>query len=211
MVEFLVNEAADADCTFVFAHGAGAAMDIPFMNHIADGLALSGIRVVRFEFEYMAARRSGGPRRPPPRIEKIEAEFRSAFDELGQDGPVFLGGKSMGGRVASLIGGDLFAAGRIGGVVCVGYPFHPQNKPEKLRTDHLQDAKAPLLICQGSRDPFGTMNEVAGYGLSETVDVFWLEDGDHDLKPRKRVTGLSQQDHLSAVCKTAAGWMKSRI
>ncbi|SFL10880.1 alpha/beta family hydrolase [Shimia haliotis] len=208
MVDFIIDGDRSANWTFVFAHGSGAAMDSVFMQEITDGLVAQGICVARFEFAYMAGRRRGGSKRPPPKMPVLEDEFRDALAELQPTGGVIIGGKSMGGRVASLIGGDLYASGAIHGVVCLGYPFHPQGKPEKLRTAHLEDLDVPTLICQGTRDPFGTSQEVSGYALSEKIEVAWFEDGDHDLKPRKRVTGMSHEAQLGAVCDRVTGWIK---
>lgn len=211
-IDFLINggEAADAP-TFLFAHGAGATMDAPFMMTVVQGLAARGIRVARFEFDYMAARRRGGAKRPPPKLDILQQEFRGAVAALSCDGALVIGGKSMGGRVASLIADDLFAAGVIDGLLCLGYPFHPKGKPEKLRTDHLACLPVPTLICQGTRDPFGTEEDVAGYALSEKIDLLWVKDGDHDLKPRKRVTGLNHAAQLERVCDAAAGWIRQRL
>jgi predicted alpha/beta-hydrolase family hydrolase len=97
---------------------------------------------------------------------------------------------------------DLFAEGRIAGLVCLGYPFHPPEKPAQLRTAHLMTLATPALICQGTRDPFGTRDEVAAYDLPERIRLLWLEDGDHDLKPRKSVSGFSAADHLATMAKT---------
>ncbi|MFW2541339.1 alpha/beta family hydrolase [Primorskyibacter sp. 2E107] len=198
-----------AGTTVLLAHGAGAAMDTPFMTGIAGALAAEGLRVVRFEFAYMAARRSGGSRRPPPKVHLLEDEFREAIAALDCDGPLIIGGKSMGGRVASLIAGDLHAPGQVQGLLCLGYPFHPTGKPETLRTAHLENMACPTLICQGTRDPFGTQAEVAGYVLAEQITVHWLNDGDHDFKPRKRVTGLTQEDHLKEAARVAAHWAQA--
>jgi uncharacterized protein len=112
----------------------------------------------------------------------------------------------MGGRVASMVADDLYAAGKIVGLLCLGYPFHPPGKPGQLRTRHLADLKTPTLICQGTRDPFGTREEVSGYELSERVEVFWLEDGDHDLKPRKRVSGVTAAEHLQTLAVAVSAW-----
>jgi len=185
----------DAGLTLVFAHGAGAAMDTPWMNTLAGLLGDRGIRVARFEFGYMASRRDG-KRRPPPRAETLIDEYTAVLDQI--EGPVLIGGKSMGGRVATMLADR---DDRVTGVACVGYPFHPPGKPEALRTAHLEVMRTPTLICQGERDPFGTPDEVAGYPLSPAVTVLWFVDGDHGLKPRKGVTGLSELDHLT----TAAG------
>ncbi|WP_412555632.1 alpha/beta family hydrolase [Shimia sp. MIT1388] len=209
-IEFLINEAGRSAPTFLFGHGAGATMEAPFMATVATGLARRGVRVARFEFAYMAARRSGGPKRPPPKVDLLQVEFREVVQALSCDGPLIIGGKSMGGRVASLVADELFAAGDICGLLCLGYPFHPQGKPEKLRTAHLAGLQTPTLICQGTRDPFGTDTEVAGYTLSEQIELAWADDGDHDLKPRKRVTGLSHEEQLERVCEVAATWIKAR-
>lgn len=210
-IDYLIDDVEGPRApTFLFAHGAGATMEAPFMEVVAEGLAMRGVRVVRFEFDYMAARRRGGPKRPPPKMDILQLEYRAAVAELTCHGPLVIGGKSMGGRVASLIADDLLAAGAIDGLLCLGYPFHPQGKPEKLRTAHLADLTVPTLICHGTRDPFGTEEEVAGYALSERVDLFWVADGDHDLKPRKRVTGLDHAAQLERVCDAAAAWIKAR-
>jgi uncharacterized protein len=165
------------------------------MNAMAAALAEAGFRVARFEFAYMAARREGS-RKPPPKAEFLCGEYLAAIDALALPGPLFIGGKSMGGRVASLVADRLHGEARIAGLICLGYPFHPPGKPQQLRTAHLEDLATPCLICQGTRDPFGTREEVAAYDLSPQVELFWLEDGDHDLKPRRKVTGLSHDDHL---------------
>jgi uncharacterized protein len=181
-------------------------MDTPTMTAAAKALADAGFRVARFEFDYMAARRQSPGRKPPPRAEKLCPEYLAAIDALGAKGPLIIGGKSMGGRVASMIADDLHAAGRIVGLLCLGYPFHPPGKPEQLRTAHLAKMKTPALIVQGTRDPFGSRAEVATYALSKTIKILWLEDGDHDLKPRKRVSGFSADDHLRTLAKKTAAW-----
>jgi len=209
-IEFLIDEAGPLAPTFLFGHGAGATMEAPFMATVATGLARRGVRVARFEFAYMAPRRRGGPKRPPPKVDLLQDEFRAVVQALPCAGPLFIGGKSMGGRVASLVADALFEAGDICGLLCLGYPFHPQGKPEKLRTAHLAELQTPSLICQGTRDPFGTDAEVARYALSEQIEMAWVQDGDHDLKPRKRVTGLSHEEQLEQVCDGAAAWIKAR-
>lgn len=133
-------------------------------------------------------------------------EYRDAVDQLRARGPLVIGGKSMGGRVASMVADELHAAGAIAGLLCLGYPFHPPGKPDQLRTAHLERLQTPALICQGARDPFGSREEVAGYALSDSLEIVWLEDGDHDLKPRKRVSGLSAADHLATVADAVVRW-----
>ena len=202
---FLFDGPEHAGQTILLAHGAGGAMDSPAMNALAAALAGSGMRVARFEFAYMAARRQG-QRKPPPRAETLQNEYRGAIDALACRGTLIIGGKSMGGRVASMVADDLFREGRIAGLLCIGYPFHPPQKPEKLRTAHLEHLQIPTLIAQGTRDPFGTREEVAGYRLSPKIEIAWFEDGDHDLKPRKKVSGLTAQDHLATLAQGVAAF-----
>lgn len=205
MPDFLFNGPADANATILLAHGAGAPMDSAWMNAFADRLAAKNIRVARFEFSYMASRRTGEGRKPPPRAETLLAEYRAAVEQLGPAAKLFIGGKSMGGRVASMVADALYADKKIAGLVCLGYPFHPPGSPEKLRTAHLEKLAAPTLICQGTRDPFGTKEEVAGYSLSPAISLFWLEDGDHDFKPRKGA-GVTAKGNLDAAVERVAAW-----
>src|SRR3954464_12872427 len=178
-MQLLIDGDPAASTTFLMAHGAGAAMDSAGMNALVGPLVSRGIRVVRFEFGYMAARRDG-VRRPPPRADTLVPEYQEAVAAVREAGPVgslLIGGKSMGGRVASMVADELADLGYIRGLVCLGYPFHPPEKPEQLRTAHLRELRVPTLICQGSRDPFGPRDEVADYELSPAIDVHWLEDG----------------------------------
>ena len=208
MTTFLKNGSSTPHATVVLAHGAGAPMDSPFMNAISEALAENGVSTWRFEFAYMAARRDG-QRKPPPRAERLMQPYRDILGEVESDAPVFIGGKSMGGRVASMIAEEAYKDGQIAGLVCLGYPFHPPAKPDALRTAHLGSMTAPMLICQGTRDPFGTEDQVKGYTLSDAITLAWLEDGDHDLKPRK-ASGLSHEQNLEAAARAIAEWMRTR-
>ena len=173
----------------VLAHGAGAPMDSPFLEYVAAGLATRGLRVVRFEFPYMQARREG--RRPPPDREPVLLDhWRAVLAELGGRPPV-IGGKSLGGRMASLLADEVGARG----LVCLGYPFHPPGKPQRLRVAHLGSLRTPTIVVQGTRDALGSREEVAGYRLSRSIRVHWIEDGDHSLKPRAR-SGRSERENL---------------
>lgn len=183
----------------VLAHGAGAPMDSPFMTFFAEGLAEAGYRVVRFEFPYMAARRRDGRNRPPDRANTLLDAWCSVIDRLGPERLV-IGGKSLGGRMASMV------ADRAGvrGLVCLGYPFHPPGKRDVVRTQHLQALRTPALILQGTRDPFGNREDVAGYDLSSAIRVHWLEDGDHGFAPRVASGRTAQQnlgEALNMVCR----------
>jgi len=205
---FLFDGPEDARVTILLAHGAGAPMDSALMNAAAKALAAAEFRVARFEFGYMAARR-GGERKPPPKAETVMPEYVSAIDDLGPtNGPLIIGGKSMGGRVASMIADAEFGARRIAGLLCLGYPFHPLGRPEQLRTKHLLTMKTPALICQGTRDEMGNRFEVGDYGLSDEIEVFWLEDGDHDLKPRKAISGFTTAGHLQSMAEKVREWVQ---
>lgn len=207
--QFLFDGPDDARITILLAHGAGAPMDSGSMNAMAKALAAGGLRVARFEFAYMAARRTGDGRKPPPKAERLLPEYVAAVDDLGPtNGPLIVGGKSMGGRVASMVADQLYEAGRIAGLLCLGYPFHPPAKPDQLRTAHLADLRCPTLICQGTRDQFGTRDEVVNYPLSKAIELHWFEDGDHDLKPRKSVSGFTSADHLRTVTEAIVEWTK---
>lgn len=203
---FLFDGPADASLTILLAHGAGAPMDSAAMTSAAQALAAVGLRVARFEFGYMAARRDSESRKPPPRAERLTLEYLAAVEALAAPERIVIGGKSMGGRVASMIADELFDAGKIVGLLCLGYPFHPPDKPTQLRTEHLVGLRTPTLIAQGTRDPFGTRDEVASYELSPAISLLWLEDGDHDLKPRKTISGFSAAAHLWTVGQTVSDW-----
>lgn len=206
MTDFLFDGPDAAPATVLLAHGAGAPMDSKSMDAAAKALVACGLRVARFEFGYMAARRSGA-RKPPPRADKLNPEYLEAVENLGADGPLIIGGKSMGGRVASMVADELFSEGQIAGLLCLGYPFHPPAKPTRPRTAHLADLRTPALICQGTRDEFGTREEVSGYDLAPGIELLWLEDGDHDLKPRKKISGFSADDHLKSMAQTVTDWI----
>jgi len=203
---FLFDGPEQAGMTILLAHGAGAPMDSASMTAAAKALGGAGFRVARFEFDYMAGRRTGAGRVPPPRAEKLNPQYVTAIDALAAKGPLIIGGKSMGGRVASMVADELFTAGRIHGLLCLGYPFHPPGKLDQPRTAHLAELKTPALIVQGTRDEFGTREQVSAYRLSSLIELLWLEDGDHDLKPRKSISGFSAADHLKTMAETVSAW-----
>lgn len=206
----IIYNGTNAAPLFVFAHGAGAPADSDFMETIATGLAVRGIRVARFNFAYMQQRIDNGTRRPPERAEKLLEQFTQLLADIDQ--PMVIGGKSMGGRMASLLAAQLAddAQSKIKGVVCLGFPFHPAGKPEKLRTAHFPFIKQKVLIIQGERDKLGTKEEVQSYGLPEDIKWLWLEDGDHDLKPRVK-SGFSHQGHLQKALDKMAQFIKDAL
>ena len=194
------NGPENASNQLLLAHGAGAGMDHEFMEAIATGLAQKGIRVIRFEFPYMQIRRTDGGKRPPDRMPKLLQAYAQQLSDTLALTPsttrLFVGGKSMGGRVASLLAAQQPLTSAIAGVICLGFPFHPPGKPERFRGEHLNGLQIPLLIAQGERDSFGSRAEIAGYSLSDTVQCRYLADGDHSLKPRKR-SGFTLEQNLS--------------
>jgi predicted alpha/beta-hydrolase family hydrolase len=203
MVELRRDGPLEARDCVVLAHGAGAGMDSAFMQAVAEGLALRGIGVLRFEFPYMRERRAGVGKRGPDRAEVLCACWKQVLEELGGASRYVIGGKSMGGRIASMIADEVGARG----VLCFGYPFHPTGKPKVLRTAHLAQLRTPTLIVQGTRDSMGSRDEVAGYALSEAIRVAWIEDGDHSLAPRKR-SGQSATEALASALDLAAAFVR---
>jgi len=199
--DYLTDGPKAATLTLALAHGAGAPMDSDWMNMLAAAVAKKGFHVVRFEFPYMAERRETGKKRPPNPARILEETWRAVIDDLGAD-KLVIGGKSMGGRIASMVADD---AG-VRGLVCLGYPFHPPGRPEKLRTEHLAALKTPTLICQGERDPFGTKDEVPGFTLSKKIKLHWAPDGDHGLKPRKK-SGHTEEENIAAAVDAIAAFM----
>ncbi|HBS41689.1 MAG TPA: alpha/beta hydrolase [Oceanospirillales bacterium] len=190
------------------AHGAGADASSEFMQDMGARIAALGVYVVRFDFPYMEKRREDGKRRPPDRLPKLLDAFREIITAL--DRPCVIGGKSMGGRVASVLGQAADRPGQVKGCACLGYPFHPPGKPESLRTEHLLSLNTPVLIAQGTRDAMGTQDEVAAMALDKALEFVWLADGNHDLKPRK-ASGFSHDEHLQTTAAAVAAFVQNAI
>jgi uncharacterized protein len=203
MVDFLFDGPEDGP-RVVLAHGAGAPMDSSSLNALAAGLAAEGLRVARFEFPYMRARRTEGRRPGPDREPVLLDTWRAAIAELGGAGSLVIGGRSMGGRMASMVADEAGARG----LVCLGYPFHPPGQPGRTRTAHLEHLRTPTLIVQGTRDPFGTPEDVAGYRLAPAIRIVWLEDGDHSFKPRA-ASGRTEKQNLQEAIAAVAGFVRS--
>ena len=195
----------EASATLILAHGAGAPMDSDWMNDMAGRLAGLGINVLRFEFPYMAQRRIDGGKRPPDPAPKLLECWREVYGlvRLHVAGVLAIGGKSMGGRMASLLADELGADA----LVCLGYPFYAVGKPEKPRVEHLVSLRTRTLIVQGERDALGNRDAVEAYDLSPNIEVFWLASGDHDLKPLK-VSGFTHSEHLASAVEKVAGFLR---
>lgn len=195
----------EASATLILAHGAGAPMDSEWMSDMAGRLAGLGVNVLRFEFPYMAQRRVDGVKRPPNPAPKLLERWREVFAVVRRHvaGVLAVGGKSMGGRMASLVADEL----GVDALVCLGYPFYAVGKPEKPRVEHLASLRTRALIVQGERDALGNREVVEGYSLAPGIEVFWLVAGDHDLKPLK-VSGFTHEQHLASAAQKVSEFLK---
>ena len=183
----LMNGPKDASLYIALAHGAGAPMDSIFMTVFSERLAAEGFRVMRFEFPYMVKRRNTGKKIPPDRATVLIKKWREIIT-MFEAKNLIIGGKSMGGRIASMVADEA----QVRGLVCLGYPFHGVGKsisPERI--DHLENLRTPSLFCQGTRDALGNKKDVNNCNLSKAIRLHWLEDGDHSFKPRK-TSGLTE-------------------
>jgi len=203
-MEYVENGPVNSKNRLILAHGAGAAMDSPFMDFFAEWLGNAGIHVVRFEFSYMQQRRLTGSKRPPDRQPKLLDCWRQVIEEFGLVDKLFIGGKSMGGRMASLIADEE----HVGGLVCLGYPFYAIGKKDKPRTEHLTALKTPTLIVQGARDSMGDFESVKQFSLSPEITIDWMADGDHSFKPRKS-SGRTEEQNWIQGCESVAKFILS--
>lgn len=194
-ISTIISTVAKPKALVVFAHGAGADKSHEFMEQVSLALNQRNINVLRFNFSYMDVRLAQGNRRPPDRMPKLLECFSTVIDELDSDLPVYIAGKSMGGRVAATLARDKTL--KFLGVMCLGYPFHPQKKPEKLRLAPLQETQMPILILQGTRDALGSQEEIEQYEFSEHCHCIFFTDGDHNLKPRIK-SGFTHAQHIQS-------------
>jgi hypothetical protein len=204
--ELVTYETASPSAALVLAHGAGAGQSSPFMTNFARGMAARGIATLTFDFPYMAARRKVPD--PAPVLEACWLGAIEATRQLMPKLPVFIGGKSMGGRIASQV-----AAGPhppIAGLVFLGYPLHPPGKPAQRRDAHLPRVAEPMLFVQGSRDAFGTAEEIRGLLPRLTrAALHEVAGGDHSLKPGSR--RIDPQNVMAAVMDLVADWMGAAL
>ena len=199
-------DSGGAAAVLILAHGAGAPMDSEFMADMATRLADQGVSVLRFEFPYMAQRRLDGRRRPPnPQAQLLDC-WREVYARVRAhvSGRLAIGGKSMGGRMASLVADEL----QVDALICLGYPFYATGKPQKPRVAHLAELATPTLIVQGERDALGNRETVASYSLSAAIDLLWLATANHDLKPLKSA-GVSQEQCLAQAARQIAARVRA--
>ncbi len=186
------------------AHGAGAPMDSDWMNDLTESLVKREIQVIRFEFPYMQERRDTGKKRPPNPQKILLDCWREVYQQVNKkSSTIYIGGKSMGGRMASLIADELKPLGLIG----LGFPFHAPGKDPGSRIDHLLALKTKSLIIQGTRDSMGTKEDCLSYSLSKKIKFCWLEDGDHSWKPRKS-SGHSLREHIEVAADAIDKFMR---
>ncbi|MDP5137649.1 alpha/beta hydrolase [Rheinheimera baltica] len=190
LTEFIIDKALAPKACLLLSHGAGAGANSEFMQQLAKQLTLNNIEVWRFNFTYMQRFIASGKRSLPDKIPQLLQQFCAAIDCCDTSLPKFVAGKSMGGRVASMLPADI----NILAAFAFGYPFHPPKK-QSWRTEHFNQLPRPLFIMQGERDAFGNSDELADKQWPG-VTLHWLNDGDHDFKPRVK-TGLTQAELIA--------------
>jgi len=203
---------ARAGLTAVLGHGAGASQDSGFMRMFAIGLAARGLEVMTFNFVYMEQGRS-----VPDQKHKLESCFRAVIDAAVKhrklkNNRLLIGGKSMGGRIASQVAAAASQekdplADQINGLVFLGYPLHPPGNPAKLRVDHLEHIRKPMLFVQGTRDALGTPEEIQPFikGLRPAAKIHTIEGGDHSFKAPKKF-GLPQEEIYETAMNEIVSW-----
>jgi uncharacterized protein len=195
-----------AGVTVILGHGAGADQNSDFMTRFATGLAARGINVVTFNFLYTEQ-----GRRVPDANKALEACFRAVIERVRHEkidcGTLVIGGKSMGGRIASQVAAA--SAPGVEGLVFLGYPLHPPGSADQLRAKHLQKINVPMLFVQGSRDTFGAPDELRPIikELKTPTDLYVVESGDHSFKVLKRA-GITQEDAYEGVLDRIELWLR---
>ena len=190
----------------ILAHGSGVGMRHEFMQRQADALINEGFKVSLFDYSYMQTIHASGRRRPPPRIPILIDEHRQWIALLAQEQPIWLMGKSMGGRIASMLAQESLAV-EIKGWCALGYPFHPQKKPDQLRVSHLLTNRKPGLIIQGTRDALGTQATVTNLSLPNSISCQWLPHMDHGFNPYKEAA-MTQQQAIEQSAKWFRHWIQ---
>ncbi|WP_163834124.1 alpha/beta family hydrolase [Spartinivicinus ruber] len=207
--EVIFNQPDSPIALCILAHGAGAGMGSEFMQGLAAELEMQQILVARFEFPYMQKTTLDGKRRPPDRTERLITHWQTVTSELAQQQqlPCFLAGKSMGGRMAMRVLNQLDqAVAAIG----FGYPFYGRGKNQQPRIEPLQALQKSALIIQGTRDPLGNAEQVAELPHFSKLQLEWLEDGDHDFKPRK-ASGFTQTQYIATAAEVTSHFIRQQL
>ena len=201
--------------TLILGHGAGADQSSSFMKLFASGLADRGVDAMTFNFVYTEQRRGA----PDPKA-KLESCYRAVIEaalseKLIKNNRLTIGGKSMGGRIASQVAAAACEKGealakQIAGLVFLGYPLHPPGNPAKLRVEHLPHLKMPMLFVQGTRDSLGSTEEIAPIvkKLKLPATIYVIEGGDHSFKAPKKF-GRSQEEIYEAAMDAIAAWVEA--
>jgi uncharacterized protein len=199
-----------AGITLILGHGAGADQKSGFMVSFAQALAARGLDAVTFNFLYMERRR-----RVPDPSPRLEACYRAVIEALRQDprlsaNRLAIGGKSMGGRIATQVAAA--GVGALAGLILLGYPLHPPGKPDQLRRQHLPRITAPMLFVQGERDSFGTPEELRPIleALNAPAELYVVAGGDHSFKVPKR-GGMAQEDVYGAIQDRIDHWLRRHL
>lgn len=190
---------------FLFAHGAGKGIHSDWIQSLGQRFAQSGVRFMPFEFPYMIKQNHTGKRHPPDRMPILLHSYNTEITRIiaQNDNPLFIGGKSMGGRIATMVADN---HAYVKGCIVFGYPFHPPKKPNVLRTEYLKTITTPTLIVQGTKDPFGTQDAWDTYCLSPHIRIAPIETGNHDLKPL-RASGKTLDDSLDTAVQHACDFI----
>jgi len=205
MHNILIDGSKEAKNIFIFAHGAGSPMDSDFMNLVVKYLVSNDIMTIRFEFPYMQKKRNG-IKLFPDRIEKLSEHFISIIEYVKKkffNKNIWIGGKSLGGRVACIVSKKI----KINGVIVFGYPFHSLNNPTNIRDEALKKNGNPILILQGDRDEMGNKSEVISYNLKNDIKILFLEGGDHSFLTLKK-SKFSQNELIKLACGEANIFIK---
>lgn len=191
----------------LLSHGAGAPVQSEFCTLLAQHLAKQHIEVWGFNFAYMQ-KTLAGTRQLPPKMPVLMAELLEQIQLMPTDLPLVIAGKSMGGRVATLLAASDLVPTQVKAGIAFGYPFHPPKK-DSWRTEHFVDLKRPVLVLQGERDPFGSSDELAGKSWP-LLDIKWLQSGDHDFSPLKK-SGFSQQQLIAQAANISRSFINECI
>jgi uncharacterized protein len=209
-IEYPATAPDPTGATLVLGHGAGANQTSAFIVAFATALAARGIATVTFNFLYSEQRR----RLPDPKA-VLEACYRAVIEAVrrraaDRPGKLAIGGKSMGGRIASQVAAT--DIGELAGLVFLGYPLHPPGRTDRLRAAHLRDVRAPMLFVQGSRDAFGTPDELQPIlrSLDACADLYIVEGGDHSFKVRKSL-GINQKEVYRSIQDHIETWLRSKL
>ena len=180
-IEFITEGKESSPDTIILAHSSGEPMNSEFMNYFSKHLSELGFFCIRFQFPYMTKQIIEGRKKPPDKIDSLIKSWCIAINHINKNN-IIIGGKSMGGRIATLIANKVNPKG----IVVLGYPFFNPKGKTKNRTEHLKNINIPTLICQGENDTLGKRPQVEKLHLSKKINLHWIESANHSLIPLKR-------------------------